>query len=56
MQAMKSQLQTLYIKKNYPIYPSPSLFKSSLFLSGSPDGNVLRSNILYKLGEHLADL
>lgn len=37
-------------------YPSPSLFMSSLFLSGSLDGNVLRSNILYKLGEHLADL
>lgn len=46
---------TIY-PKNYPRYPSPSLFMSSLFLGSSLDGNVLRSNILYKLEEHLADL
>ena len=46
---------TIYPKKLSNISISIILHVFS-FLSGSPDGNVLRSNILYKLGEHLADL
>lgn len=41
---------------SYSAYPSLSFFMASLFLSCPPDSNVLRSNILYKLREHLTDL